>query len=118
MAILDLIHGAGGRAANFLDTAQMDDEGIQAAFELLSRAKPHRVLLVNVFAGLNRCDRLAEGIRRSLGGHPPEVPVVVRMVGNLEEEGHRILRDGGVTPYTVLEEAVEAAVALARGGES
>jgi succinyl-CoA synthetase beta subunit len=113
MAILDLIHSAGGSPANFLDTAQIDDDGIYAAFELMARARPHRVLLVNLFAGLNRCDRLAEGISRYLGDRPPEIPVVVRMVGNLEEEGHRILRQAGVTPFSRIEEAVGEAVRLA-----
>ena len=81
MATLDLLHHAGGSAANFLDTAQIDDEGIIAAFDLLARAGGHRALLVNMFAGLNRCDALAEGVRRYLAEHPSRVPVVVRMVG-------------------------------------
>jgi succinyl-CoA synthetase beta subunit len=114
MAILDLIHKAGGEPANFLDTAQMDDEGIFSAFDLLARAKETRVLLVNVFAGLNRCDRLADGIRRYLERDPMKIPLVVRMVGNLEEEGHGILREIGITPFTRLEDAVVHAVELAR----
>jgi succinyl-CoA synthetase beta subunit len=113
MAILDLIHRAGGSPANFLDTAQIDDDGIYSAFELMARARPHRVLLVNLFAGLNRCDALADGIRRYITDHPPAVPVLVRMVGNLEEEGHRILRQAGLTPFSQIEEAVEEAVRLA-----
>jgi succinyl-CoA synthetase beta subunit len=114
MAILDLINGAGGTAANFLDTAQIDDEGIIAAFDLLRRARPTKVLLINVFAGLNRCDVLAEGIRKSITEHPPGIPIVVRMVGNLEEAGHRILGECGLEPYTGLEDAVDAAVRLSK----
>jgi succinyl-CoA synthetase beta subunit len=113
MAILDLIHRAGGSPANFLDTAQIDDQGIYSAFELMARARPHRVLLINLFAGLNRCDALAEGIRRYLRDHPPAIPVVVRMVGNLEAEGHRILQQAGLTPFSQIEEAVDEAVRLA-----
>jgi succinyl-CoA synthetase beta subunit len=116
MAILDLIHAAGGTPANFLDTAQIDDEGMRDAFDLLARAGNYRVLLVNIFAGLNRCDLLAEGIRGWLEGHDLGVPVVVRMVGNLEEEGHRILREGGFEPFAGLEEAVGEAVRLAAEG--
>jgi succinyl-CoA synthetase beta subunit len=117
MAILDLIHKAGGSAANFLDTAQIDDEGIYNAFELLSRAKKTRVLLVNIFAGLNRCDSLAMGIQRYLNDHPIETPLVVRMIGNLEEEGHQILREMGIEPFSRLEDAVEKAVKLSRTGK-
>jgi len=115
MAILDLIHKAGGHPANFLDTAQVDDEGIYNAFELLSRAKKTRVLLVNIFAGLNRCDSLALGIQRYLHDHPIKIPLVVRMIGNLEAEGHRILRDIGIEPFSRLEDAVEKAVNLSIG---
>ena len=118
MAILDLIHRVGGSPANFLDTAQIDEQGIFSAFELMARARPHRVLLVNLFAGLNRCDAMAHGIRRYLSEHPPAVPVVVRMVGNLEEEGHRILRQAGLTPFSQIEEAVEEAVRIAAEASS
>jgi len=119
MTIVDLIAQQGATAANFLDTAQIDDEGIFKAFELLRRARPARAWLVNIFAGLNRCDRLAEGIRGYLAAHPLDAPVVVRMVGNLEEEGHRILREAGIKPMRGLEEAVDRVVALSReGGEA
>ncbi|UCG88936.1 MAG: succinate--CoA ligase subunit beta [Gemmatimonadota bacterium] len=115
MTILDLIRLEGGSAANFLDTAQIDDDGIYSAFELLARAKDARAMMINIFAGLNRCDKLAEGIVRYLQEHPYDKPVVVRMIGNAEEAGHRILRDFGVEPYRKLEEAVERVVVLARG---
>ncbi len=114
MTILDLIHKAGGSAANFLDTAQIDDEGIYNAFDLLSRAKKSPVLLINIFAGLNRCDSLAWGIRRYLDDHPINIPIVVRMIGNLEEEGHRILKEIDIAPFSGLEDAVEHAVKLSK----
>jgi malate-CoA ligase subunit beta len=114
---MDLIHDAGGNPANFLDTAQIDDEGIYAAFDLLSRAKETRVLLVNIFAGLNRCDQMAAGIIRYLTDHPIDIPLVVRMVGNMEEEGHRFLIENGLTPFSRLEDAVEEAVRLSKSGD-
>jgi len=113
MTILDLLRIAGGSAANFLDTAQIDETGIYDAFALLTRAKDARAMLINIFAGLNRCDKLAEGIVRYLTDHPYDRPIVVRMVGNGEEEGHRILREFGLEPYRGLEEAVERVVELA-----
>lgn len=113
MTIVDLLIRRGVRPANFLDTAQFDEQGMMAAFDLLRRARPPKVWLVNVFAGLNRCDQLAEGIRRYLSEHPIEQPVVVRMVGNFEEEGHAILRDIGIEPVRQLEEAIEACARLA-----
>ena len=117
MTILDLINFAGGSAANFIDTAQIDEEGIYRAFDLLSRAGRGRCLLVNIFAGLNRCDSLARGIVRFLEDSPPGIPLVIRMVGNREREGHAILREAGLDPCTELEEAVERAVESSREGE-
>jgi len=114
MAIMDLIHKSGGSPANFLDTAQIDDEGIYDAFKLLSKAKKSKVLLVNIFAGLNRCDKLALGIKQYLKDYPIGIPVVVRMVGNLEKEGYKILRSIGIKPYPSLEDAVEQAVKLSK----
>ena len=114
MTILDLLQEAGGKAANFLDTAQIDAEGITQAFDLLRRAREPKVWLVNIFAGLNRCDVLAQGIRDYMRANPMEQPVVVRMVGNLEQEGHRILREACVEPVTELEDAIEHCVALAK----
>ncbi len=114
MTILDLLDEAGGEAANFLDTAQIDAEGICQAFDLLRRAREPRVWLINIFAGLNRCDHLAQGIRDYMRQNPVEQPVVVRMVGNLEEEGHRILREACVEPVTELEDAIEHCVALSK----
>jgi succinyl-CoA synthetase beta subunit len=113
MTIVDLIARRGGTAANFLDTAQIDEKGIYRAFDLLRRARPPRVWLVNIFAGLNRCDRLAEGIRDYLADHPLDQPVVVRMVGNMEQEGHRILEQAGIAPVRELELAIERCVELA-----
>lgn len=118
MVILDLIQRAGGRAANFLDTAQMDDQGIRDAFAFLKKARPVNALLVNVFAGLNRCDLLADGIVAALEADPIQSPVVVRMVGNREEAGHRILMEAGIHPETDLEAAVDRVVAQAKGRAS
>jgi succinyl-CoA synthetase beta subunit len=112
MAIMDMIHHAGGAPANFLDTAQIDDEGIYDAFDLIMRAKPVKVLLINIFAGLNRCDLLARGIRRFVEERRPDVPMVVRMIGNKEEAGYAILKDIGIPAYASLEEAVSKAVKL------
>jgi len=114
MVILDLIQRSGGQAANFLDTAQMDDQGVQEAFALLRQAREVKVLLVNIFAGLNRCDLLAQGIVKALEDHPAPMPVVVRMVGNHEERGHDILSQAGIQPFTDLESAVDRVVTIAK----
>ncbi len=114
MTILDLIYLGGGSAANFLDTAQIDDEGIYKAFQLLTNAKKAKAMLVNIFAGLNQCDKLALGIRQYLEDHPINIPIVIRMIGNKEEIGHEILKEIGMQPYTNLEQAIERVVAISK----
>jgi succinyl-CoA synthetase beta subunit len=114
MTIIDLINQSGGSAANFLDTAQINGEGIYKAFELLNKAKKASAMLVNIFAGLNQCDSLATGIRQYLTDHPIDIPIVIRMIGNKEALGHQILRGIGIKPYTDLEEAIEQVVAYSK----
>ncbi len=114
MAILDLIHAGGGRPANFLDTSQMDAEGIYKAFSLFAGNKKLKVLLVNIFAGLNRCDDLAMGIRRYLEERSLGMPLVVRMIGHREDEGKAVLREIGVETIRSLEESVDKALRIAK----
>ena len=115
IATLDLIHFTGGRAANFLDLAQVDGDGIYRAFKLLEQNPRIKVIFVNLFAGLNRCDDMAQGIARYVAEQPSK-PIVVRMIGNREDEGYKILRAAGIEPFRELEAAVESAVKIARGG--
>ena len=114
MSIMDLIHLGGGKPANFLDTAQMNRQGIYDAFQIFHGSAKIKVLLVNIFAGLNRCDELALGIRDYLNAFRPSFPIVVRMIGNRENEGREILKEIGITPIAGLEEAVDRAIALVR----
>ncbi len=72
------------------------------------------MLLVNIFAGLNRCDDLAEGIKDYLTEFKPPFPIVVRMVGNREDEGKKILEGIGIAAIANVEEAIDRAIALAR----
>jgi succinyl-CoA synthetase beta subunit len=115
MAILDLIKMRGGRPANFLDTAQMNAEGIYNAFSLFAGNPKLKVLLVNIFAGLNRCDDLAMGIKRYLQEHPLRMPLVVRMIGYKEDEGKSILKEINVETIRSLEDSVEKVIQIAKG---
>lgn len=114
MAILDLIQQGGGSAANFLDTAQMDADGIYKAFDLFYQNPKVKLILVNIFAGLNRCDDLAYGIKRYLRDHQLKVPLVVRMIGNREEEGRNILKGINVEAISGMEEAIEKAIEISK----
>jgi succinyl-CoA synthetase beta subunit len=117
MAILDLMREEGVRPANFLDTAQMDRKGIYDAFHIFYEDPTIKTLLVNIFAGLNRCDDLAEGIKDFITEHRPGFPVVVRMIGNREEQGKEILRSIGIDAISVLEDAIRKVVEV-NGGQA
>lgn len=115
MATLDLVVQAGGRPANFLDIGGgARAERVQKALQLLTRCPKVKVVFVNVFGGITRCDEVARGIAESVAGI--HLPVVVRLTGTNEAEGRRILAQAGVRPVETMEEGAAQAVALAKGG--
>ena len=114
MATLDLVALAGGRPANFLDIGGgARAERVKKAVELVARSGQARVLLVNVFGGITRCDEVARGIVEATG--VLEIPVVVRLTGTNEREGKEILAQAGLVPVDTMEEGAARAVALAKG---
>lgn len=113
MATLDLVVQAGGRPANFLDIGGgARAERVKTGIELILRDEQVRVLFVNVFGGITRCDEVARGVVEAL--HSRSLPVVIRLVGTNEEEGQRILASAGFVPVRTMEEGAAKAVALAK----
>ena len=114
MATMDTIKYAGGEPANFLDVGGgASPERIAQAFELVLSDRNVRVLLVNIFAGINRCDWVAQGIVQAARGLT--VPLVVRLAGTNVEVGRRILAESGLPLIMAdsLQEAAEKAVSAA-----
>ncbi len=117
MATMDMIKHAGGRPANFLDVGGgASPERIAAAFRLVLLDPKIRAVLVNIFAGINRCDWVAQGIVQAMRERPLEVPLVVRLAGTNLEEGRRILRESGlpILDADTLAEAAQRVVAALR----
>ena len=115
MATLDVLNLKGGNGGTFLDLGGTDDpEKVKQAFEILVKARP-KVILMNIFGGITKCDTVALGVKEAMEENPVKVPVVARIKGLHEEEAHRILRDAGMHPADSMEEAAEMAVKL-RGG--
>lgn len=113
MATIDLIGTYGGSAANFLDIGGGGGlEVVKEAVEIVL-AQEIRVLLVNIFAGISRCDEVAAGIVAALKNRKTITPLVVRLTGVNEDEGRRILEDAGIKSESSMEEAVRRAVKLA-----
>ena len=113
MASMDMIKLAGGEPANFLDVGGgATPEKIVKAFKLISSDKKVKVILVNIFAGINRCDWVAEGIVLALQKIKIDMPLVIRLAGTNVEKGEKILEKSDINyiPATTLEDAANKAV--------
>ena len=118
MATLDMIKMAGGEPANFLDIGGgASPERILKSFRAVLNDPGVEAILVNVFAGINRCDWVAEGVVRAVRELDLKVPLVVRLSGTNVELGREILAERGlnITTAETLAEAAEKAVAAWRG---
>ncbi|MBX2884814.1 MAG: malate--CoA ligase subunit beta [Granulosicoccus sp.] len=121
MATIDSIEIAGGKPANFLDTGGgASPERVAKAFRLVLGDENIKAVLVNVFAGVNRCDWIAEGIIQALERDPIQVPLVVRLAGTRVDEGRKLLAKSGlpVIRANTLAEAAERVVAAAKSSKS
>ncbi len=121
MATMDMIEYAGGAPANFLDIGGgASPERMVKAFNLVLSDTKVETILVNIFAGINRCDWIAEGVVRAVQEKKPKVNLVVRLSGTNVELGREILKESGLPIITAdtLSEAAQKAVAATRGGQS
>ncbi|MGB0506870.1 MAG: malate--CoA ligase subunit beta [Pikeienuella sp.] len=97
MATMDTIKMAGGEPANFLDIGGgATPERVAKAFRLVKSDSNVQAILVNIFAGINRCDWVAEGVCQVLRDEPLDMPVIVRLSGTNFGEGQRILAESGL----------------------
>jgi succinyl-CoA synthetase beta subunit len=113
MATMDTIKLAGGEPANFLDVGGgASAERVAKAFRLVLSDQNVEAILVNIFAGINRCDWVAEGVVQALKEVQIDLPVVVRLAGTNVEEGQKILAKSGlpIIRATTLMEAAERVV--------
>jgi malate-CoA ligase subunit beta len=114
MATMDMIKHAGGAPANFLDVGGgASPERVAAAFRLVLSDSNIKAMLVNIFAGINRCDWVAQGVVQATRETKLQIPLVVRLAGTNVEEGRRILKESGLPIITAdtLQEAAERVVA-------
>jgi len=115
MATMDNIKYCGGEPANFLDVGGgASPERVAAAFNLVLTDPKVKCILVNIFAGVNRCDWVAQGVVQA--AKDLRIPLVVRLAGTNVEEGQKIIRESGLPIVSAdsLMEACEKAVQLAK----
>lgn len=109
MATMDIIKLSGGEPANFLDVGGgASAKSVEQAFRIILTDPNVKAVLINIFGGIVRCDRVANGIveaYKSIG--EIKVPIIVRLQGTNAEEGRKILNESGlkIMPATLLEEA-------------
>lgn len=109
MATMDMIKLAGGEPANFLDVGGgASAERTEKAFRLVLADKGVKAMLVNIFAGINRCDWIAEGVVHAVKNIDMRVPLVVRLSGTNVEAGRRIIEESGL-PIVSADTLAEAA---------
>jgi succinyl-CoA synthetase beta subunit len=98
MATMDIIKLSGGSPANFLDVGGGANAGtVEAGFRIILKDPAVRAILINIFGGIVRCDRVANGVveaYKSIG--EIKVPVVVRLQGTNAEEAKDILDNSGL----------------------
>ncbi|HET6790176.1 MAG TPA: ADP-forming succinate--CoA ligase subunit beta [Actinomycetota bacterium] len=117
MSTLDVVAQAGARAANFLDVGGgASADQMATSLEVVLSDPAVRVVLVNIFGGITRCDLVAQGILEALERIDARVPIVVRLDGTNAEDGRRILSDAAhprIVPVANMLQAAEEAADLA-----
>lgn len=111
MATMDIIKLSGGEPANFLDVGGgANAETVEAGFRIILKDPNVKAILINIFGGIVRCDRVASGVveaYKKVGNIP--VPIIVRLQGTNAEEGAKIIQQSGLKVYSaiVLKDAAE-----------
>ncbi|HMZ87952.1 MAG TPA: ADP-forming succinate--CoA ligase subunit beta [Chitinophagales bacterium] len=98
MATMDIIKASGGNPANFLDVGgTADAKRVETAFKIILKDPNVKAILVNIFGGIVRCDRVAQGVidaYKNIGNIP--VPIIVRLQGTNAEEAKKMIDDSGL----------------------
>jgi succinyl-CoA synthetase beta subunit len=106
MATMDLIKFAGGEPANFLDVGgTADAKRVEQAFKLILKDKKVEAILINIFGGIVRCDRVAKGIIEAYKnmGDQINVPIIVRLQGTNAEEAVKLINEAGINVETAVQ---------------
>jgi succinyl-CoA synthetase beta subunit len=117
MGTMDTIKFFGGNPANFLDVGgTATQERVAKAFKIILKDPEVKVVLVNIFGGIVRCDLIAEGIVAAIKEVGIKVPVVVRLEGNNAEIGAKILEESDIEVESIndLASAAKKSVELSK----
>ncbi|MEN4013394.1 MAG: ADP-forming succinate--CoA ligase subunit beta [Bellilinea sp.] len=119
MATMDIIKLFGGQPANFLDIGGgAGAEKVASALRIILSDRNVKVVLINIFGGITRCDEVARGILAAIREVKPQAPMVVRLVGTNAEEGRQLLADARMVTAETLVDAAQKSVRLVSGGQT
>lgn len=114
MATMDVIKYFGGNPANFLDIGgSSNPQKVITAMNLLLSDKNVKVIMINIFGGITRCDDVAKGLISALDQMKVDIPIVIRLSGTNAEEGLRIISEHNLPTVNSLSEAAQEAIRLA-----
>lgn len=115
MATMDMIKLYGGNPANFLDIGgSSNPQKIVEAMKLLLADQHVRVVLINIFGGITRCDDVAKGLIEAFKTLQTDLPIVIRLTGTNEKEGRELLKGTSFIVAETMSEAGRKAVEAAR----
>ena len=115
MATMDMIKLYGGNPANFLDIGgSSNPTKVIEAMKLLLSDRNVKVVLINIFGGITRCDDVASGLLEAFRQINTDIPIVIRLTGTNEKEGRALLQGTDFHVAETMGEATEKAVALTR----
>ena len=106
MATMDLIKQAGGEPANFLDVGgTADSERVEKAFKIILRDSKVKAILINIFGGIVRCDRVANGVVDAYSKMKDEIsiPIIVRLEGTNSDLAKEIIDTSGFNFHSAIE---------------
>lgn len=113
MATMDMIKLYGGQPANFLDIGgSSNPQKVIDAMKLLLSDKQVKVVLINIFGGITRCDDVARGLIAAFEQINTTIPVVVRLTGTNEKEGRELLKNSLLVSADTMSEATQMAVKI------
>lgn len=115
MATMDVIKHFGGSPANFLDIGgSSSPQKVIDAMNLLLSDKNVKVIMINIFGGITRCDDVARGLVTALDEMKTTIPIVIRLSGTNAEEGLRIIREKNLPTVKSLSEAAQEAIRIVK----
>lgn len=115
MATMDLIKHFGGNPANFLDIGgSSSPQKVIDAMNLLLSDKNVKVVMINIFGGITRCDDVARGLVAALEQMKVDIPIVVRLAGTNSKEGLEIIKKANLPVVETMSQAAQMAISLCK----